>query len=42
MLNSTPLSFSAEENGTADPSRVVLPTLVIGLGGTGFQTLDRL
>src|SRR5512136_2116887 len=43
MLDSTPLDFSAPESeAVIDPSRVVLPTLVVGLGGTGFQALDRL
>jgi hypothetical protein len=43
MLNSMPLEYSAlDAQDMVEPSRVVLPTLVIGLGGTGFQALDRL
>src|SRR5512135_2389976 len=35
-------SAATDAEEILEPSRVVLPTLVVGLGGTGFQALDRL
>jgi len=43
MLDTLPRDDAAPDaEDIVEPSRVVLPTLVIGLGGTGFQALDRL